>query len=327
MKIVSRDKTMTNLRRIRLSMAGGRALRLHVALFLAVFFLARTAALAQETPPTPSHTGADGRGRAAGEEAARIDAELSGSLIRVVLVPRNEATLSAEISGKVQKLHRLLGASFARNDELVTMEDAFFLAALGKANATLKAATVTLESLADLRTRNDASLTELENARRDVSSAQAELELAKRNFRACHVIAPYGGRVADVFLNEHELVEPGRPLLRIIDDTVLLGHVFLSGDVYNDMKNGGKIPVYIGRDGIRPFLSGQAAQRDGATGLTTDQAAGQTTGEFCRISPVIDPASGAFEAYVQIDNAAGHFRAGMEAWLRAVDLPGRAAHE
>lgn len=259
----------------------------------------------------------DKRNEQAVREGERIDAELSGALVRVVLVPRREATLSAETSGKVQKLPYLLGASFAKKDELVTLEDIFFLAALDKSKAALKAATVTLESLTDLRTRNDASLMELENARRDVAAAQAELALAKRNFNACHVGAPYAGRVADVFLNEHELVEPGRPLLRIIDDSVLLGHVFLPAAIYTRIHNGLKIPVRIERAG-KP-----AAEGGDSKGVVAGVLA---EGEFCRISPVIDPASGFFEAYVQIDNAAGDFRAGMDAWIRAEDLSEGASH-
>lgn len=259
-----------------------------------------------------------------GKENARIEAEISGRLIRVVLVPRREATLAAEASGKVMRLHYQLGGSFRAGDELVTLEDAFYLAALDKSKAALKAATVTLQSLLDLRTRNDASLTELENARRDVAAAQAELALAQRNFQACHVAAPYAGRVAGVFPNEQELVEPGRPLLRIIDDSVLLGHVFLPGALYSRIRDGIKIPLWIERGEVAPAAtSSPAAKAAEETEVIARIPAVRTSGTFCRISPVIDPASGLFEAYVQIDNSRGEFRAGMEAWLRAEDLHGK----
>lgn len=244
--------------------------------------------------------------------ARQIDDEVAGRLIRVVLVPRREAVLSAETSGKIVRIGYQLGSAFSGGDELLTLEDAFFLAALDKAKATAKAAEMTLKSLQELRTRNDASLTEIENARRDVAAAQAEIALAKRNLSACHVAAPYAGRIAAVAVNEFELVEPGKPLLRIIDDGVLLGHVYLPGVLYPLAQNDRRIPVRIVR--------GRSATADPARQLPEEEI---VPGTFCRVSPVIDPASGMFEAYVQIDNAGGRFRAGMEAWLKAEDLHGR----
>lgn len=248
--------------------------------------------------------------------AGQIDDEVAGRLIRVVLVPRREAVLSAETSGKIVRIRHQLGGAFGEGEELLTLEDAFFIAAFDKAKATAKAAEMTLKSLQELRTRNDASLTEIENARRDVAAAQAEIALAKRNLSACHVVAPYAGRIADVVVNEYELVEPGKPFMRIIDDATLLGHVYLPGVLYPLAENGRSVPVRIVRGRSASATTGAEAARP----LPVEET---VQGTFCRVSPVIDPASGMFEAYVQIDNAGGRFRAGMEAWLKAEDLHGR----
>lgn len=226
-------------------------------------------------------------------DAARLDAEITGKMRRLVLLPLHEAVLSAETSGKVARVHFQLGGAFKSGEELVTMDDVFFLAAREKARSALNAAQVTLDALSDLRKRNDASVMEIENAKRDHSAAKAELALAERNYAACHVRAPYAGRVAEVFINEHELVEAGRPLVKIIEDSTLLGHIFLPGRFYTRIKLGQPVPLEFPEAGLT------------------------TTGEIARIAPAIDPASGMFEAYLKIDNRAGRLRSGLTGWVAA----------
>jgi len=241
----------------------------------------------------------------------RVEAEANGSLSRVILMPWKEATLSADTAGKILKLPFPPGSRFPAGAELATLDDTVCRAARAKAEAVLKAARTALQATIQLRSHKDASIVEVENARRDVSVAEAELALAVRNLASCHLTAPYAGRVAEVFPNEYEQIEPGRPLLRIIDDRMLLGHVFLPGAHFDRVRENMPVTIWVEKSPAPEETAGEILPGIRATAIP---------GTLVRVAPLIDAASGYFAAGVRIDNTAGRLKAGATAWLRPADL-------
>lgn len=78
-----------------------------------------------------------------------------------------------------------------------------------------------VEAEADVALAEAAVAMEVEEARRRVALAEAEVARAAHAFEACHLRAPYAGRVARVFVALHARVEPGQALVEIVDDRVL----------------------------------------------------------------------------------------------------------
>ena len=126
--------------------------------------------------------------------------------VSVVLAPRRQAVLSAEVAGRVVKVHKEFGQAFAAGEALVELDDLTYRVNRQLAEAELAAAEGTLtevQRLSAARTRerhaeavlgaaqanlaatqrlfNDghASAVDLENARRDALTAQTDLELVQ----------------------------------------------------------------------------------------------------------------------------------------------------
>ncbi len=229
----------------------------------------------------------------------QIDDEISGKVFRIVLLPVREALLSSEINGKVIAINFRLGKSFKKGDELIKLDDVVYKASLEKALAAYDASKLSLAAAKDLRSRNDASLVDLANAQREFASAQAEKTFAERNFSACHLLAPFDGKVAGVYTRESELIEAGVPVIKVIDDSTLLGHIVLPGYLYSKIKDGMNVRL----------RSGSGGQKVSAV--------------FTRIAPAINPSSGMFEAYLQIPNNNGVLKAGENSWLAVEELDAR----
>lgn len=263
--------------------------------------------------------------------------------IAVVLAPRRKAVLSAEVSAGVVQVHRELGEPFECGALLVRLDDLVYRANRDVAAARLEAAEQELEqakALAAARARErhaeavleaaranfkatqrlyddgQASLVDLENARRDVRTAEADCELvaatsakalftaqrevaaargrlavAADELEACTIVAPYAGRVARLRISEHELVDRGTPIIEVVDDHVLRAKLLLPSALFRSVQ------------------LGQAMK------LTVSETGREAVAKVSHIAAVLDPASATFEVYAEVDNADGALRAGMNGWL------------
>ncbi len=214
-----------------------------------------------------------------------------GSKIRVYLIPKDKATISSEIDGKILSLPFVMGESFNQGDLLVEIDSELAQAAQDKALKVLEASQINLEAIQDLRSRNDATLVELIDAERDLAAAQAGLTLAQKNLAMCRIHAPYSGRVIKVEKNAYELAKTGEPLISIIDDNTLLAHFLLPITEFPHTKIGSEVEVTI------PLLKQSFKAK------------------ISQISATLDAASGTFEVAGDIDNSEKLLRAGMSGWI------------
>lgn len=138
----------------------------------------------------------------------------------------------------------------------------------------------------------DAKLAEeMTLAQRELISTQTRLTLAEQQLKACRIIGPYAGRVARLFINAHELAKPGTPLVRIIDDRVLLAKMLLPSRLFRTLALGRVIQIHVTEADILVHA------------------------KISHIAAELDPASTTFEVHAEIDNASAQLRAGMNATL------------
>jgi multidrug resistance efflux pump len=273
---------------------------------------------------------------------------LANDRIAVILAPRRQAVLSAEVSARVTAVNRELGERFELGEVLIGLDDLAFrvnkqtsearleaaesnLAQVRKlteertrqrhAQAILDAARANLDATQRLYDDNHASRVDLENAKRDAATAQAEYELvaagATKELRqaerdvviargnreiaadeldACTIEAPYDGRVARVLVNEHELVDRGTPVIEVVDDSVLLARFLLPSSLFRAVRVGQEL------------------------NLTIDEARENMVVKVSHIAAVLDAASVTFEVYAEVTNPAGKLRAGMNGSLSLSEI-------
>jgi membrane fusion protein (multidrug efflux system) len=141
--------------------------------------------------------------------------------IRAQLTPRRQTTLASELAAKIDRLTVRDGERFKDRQVLAVLDCQIQRAQLDEAQASLAAA----EKLASVNRRlqemNAAGQLELETAQAEALKARARVNAGAAIVSKCAIQAPFAGRVAEIKVHAQQFVQPGQPLLEILDDTVL----------------------------------------------------------------------------------------------------------
>ena len=223
------------------------------------------------------------------EEAllAQLSFASENQTYRVVLAPRSSATLSSGVTSVVKSISKELGQSFEKGDVLVSLDETVFLANQLKTKSVLERAEAQLSAKQELFKDDVASLLELKDAEAQVASSQAEFALAKQQLEACQIVAPYSGRIANVFMSSHEIVQSGQELIKIVDDRILLAKMLVPSDEYKELSLGQSISIHIHETGM------------------------SVSGNISHIGASIDPASSMIKVYAEVTNGQDVLRSGM----------------
>lgn len=141
--------------------------------------------------------------------------------IRAQLAPRRYTTLAAEIGARISKIDVPEGGRFRAGQTLVAFDCSLQQAQLQKAQATQTAAERTYAANKRLAELNSVGKLELEVSEAEASKARAEVSFMSISLGKCRIHAPFDGRVAEQRVREQQYVQPGQPLLEILDDSAL----------------------------------------------------------------------------------------------------------
>lgn len=153
--------------------------------------------------------------------APRPVAALEKQDIRAQLAPRRYTTISAEVGAKIKRIGVAEGASFRAGQPLVELDCSIQQAQLQKAKAVLDAAQKTFTSNKRLDELRSIGKVELDVSEAEVNKAKADVAAGSVVLSKCVIPAPFAGRVAEQKAREQQYVQPGQPLLDILDDSVL----------------------------------------------------------------------------------------------------------
>ena len=178
-----------------------------------------------------------------------VDIEFSAP---AAVVSANHATISAQVSGVVSKVHADVGLTVAKGDPLLDLDDADAVLALRMAKAELasveaqlKLAEARLKKAQGLLTQEFVSDEELLARETDVAVLRASRDTAKANVASAElylsrtrITAPFHGTVAERFAQEGSLAAPGSPLLVLTELDNSEVDVELSPDFAADISPG-----------------------------------------------------------------------------------------
>lgn len=224
--------------------------------------------------------------------------------IPMILIPHEEAVLSAAVSSQVLRIHKRIGESFQEGDPLIEFDRTVHEANRTKARAQLTSALTQLKSKESLFTDGTVSAAELAEARMNVEVARAHLVVAERDLGQCVIHAPYTGRVVRELVNRFELVQHGQPVMEIVADHVLKAQFLLPSEGLTRIALGQKVEVAVHETGT------------------------VVPGRVCAIGAVIDPGSGTVRVFADVENARQFLRVGMRGRVHltpAVDDQGDAS--
>lgn len=142
-------------------------------------------------------------------------------VVRGLLKPIHEATLSSEILAKIVDMPFKVGKHFKKGEVLVRFDCSRYKAEHSAAQAEFAAHKKTSENNEELATYNAVATLQLEVSKLETAKAEAQMSVANTVLSACNITAPWNGRVVETIANEHETIAPGKELLRILDDSIL----------------------------------------------------------------------------------------------------------
>lgn len=136
--------------------------------------------------------------------------------VRAQLVPKQFATMGAQVSSRLENVLISEGDFFSAGDVLVEFDDALQRTQLSRAKAELAAAQHTAQANRRLRELNSIGQIELELSLAEVDKAAADLRYIETLVERCKLLAPFDGRVSELMVQEKEFVQVGQPILEIV---------------------------------------------------------------------------------------------------------------
>lgn len=255
-----------------------------------------------------------GCGKPIGETARRAEAPLAVSVAPVTLTPldrsvtvvgrlqpRDEATLSAEVEGKVERMAVDFGDRVQAGQLLAQIDTTTYdalarqaAANLARALACLTNAESDLNRVQQLIKDKIASPADLDKAvamaaqaRADVKAAEANETVARNNLQRSHVCAPFPAAIAERVANAGDFLRVGTQLFRVVNDRTLRFTFQV-------------LERYAGK-----------VQPDAVVRFAVDAWPGQTNeGRVFLINPAVNPATCSFTVAALVDNPDLKLKAG-----------------
>jgi membrane fusion protein (multidrug efflux system) len=133
------------------------------------------------------------------------------------LVPREFATLSAEVAGRIEHIGAREGEPFRRGDRLFTIDCDRERAQRARAEAQRTLARVAHEGNQHLARLDAVGSVELAETAAQLAVAEAEIRYLDVTLRKCEVTAPWDGVAGAWHVRPLEYVQAGQPVLDIHD--------------------------------------------------------------------------------------------------------------
>jgi RND family efflux transporter MFP subunit len=156
----------------------------------------------------------------------------------VLISPDRQARLSAMMAGRLVSMPLRAGAAFKRGDLLAGFDCSEAKAEHDMASARLAKATYVFESQKSLQALGAVSDLDLEIAGADVREAEARVKQTAVVVERCRITAPYDGRVVRLTANQFEMINPGTPVIEIVESANLHLEMFVPSRWLGWLKNG-----------------------------------------------------------------------------------------
>lgn len=139
-------------------------------------------------------------------------------VVRALVAPQSESTLSSAMLGRVRTVNVKLGSEFKKGALLVKFYCDEQVARMKMGEAEVAAARENHEAKLRLQGLQSAAEVDVALAAAALEKARAQLTLYKVQVALCDVNAPFAGRTARIYVKPHQSVTAGQPLIDIVSD-------------------------------------------------------------------------------------------------------------
>lgn len=228
--------------------------------------------------------------------SVRVRRQLAEQVTRTITIngrtaPARVVELNAETEGRVVSVGGERGDRLANGDVIVRLDERDRTARLKQAQATVKQRELEYAARERLKDNSYVSDSQLQEAAAMLETARAELLRAELDRDYMTIAAPFNGALQERHVEIGNFVKVGDPIATYVDDRKLIVKASISEF---DAGN-----VFKGSPGSAVLATGQ-----------------KVDGIIRYIAPVADEATRTFNVELEIDNAAGEYRAGITAELQ-----------
>lgn len=169
-----------------------------------------------------------------------------------------DATLSAEVSGRLVSFPLQKGDRVRKGDVVARLDDAKLSQEVRRMEAMVNQSKETWQRQQELFDNGIGSQTELNNARYLYEQQAAALESIRIDLQNTRMRAPFDGVVEQTYAEVGELVTPGAPVLRLVNDRELKVEVGVPARFSGRIRKGDAVTVWFNND---PSSQRQASVR------------------------------------------------------------------
>lgn len=217
--------------------------------------------------------------------------------VQVVLIAKNEATLSSPMTARIETITLEEGDSFRRGDLLFAFDCRKEKARMLQIEARYGANERQYDTLKRLKAIDDVSDLQLAVAEADFLESQAQVTQQKALLDDCVIKAPFDGRVAARLVNRFETIETGKPVMEIVSVDHLVARMLVPSNWLNWLDIGSEVRLTI-------FETGSSLQT-----------------KVTRIGSTIDEVGQTISVMAELDNSKGELLPGMNGNATFLDAP------
>ena len=138
-----------------------------------------------------------------------------------VVEPNRIVTVSAEVSGRIERIPPEEGSKIRAGDLLIKLNTDLIKPEFESAKAQVERDQIEFDRMTNLTKGNAATQRELDNATSQLAISKARLEGIRARLERASIFAPTAGVLNDLLVEEGEYVDTGNPVAQVVDtDTV-----------------------------------------------------------------------------------------------------------
>ena len=218
--------------------------------------------------------------------------------IRIRVTASHHAIISSQSSGRIEQLTVRDGDRFREGQLLVRLDSSLLEIQLERAKYALQRQELLYRMAKELGELQSKGEVEVEVARMEMEQARADFQGTEKVISRARVLAPFSGRVADMFVKESQYVGEGHPLLEILDDSTL------------------ELEFIIASHWVRWFVPGYRFD------VTVEETGKTYQAVLERLGGKVDPLSQSMKAYAKLLEPTPDLMEGMSGEARITPPPG-----
>ena len=164
-------------------------------------------------------------------DSYKVTKQLPGKLYAV-----QQSNVAFQIGGKVQTISVDIGDKVEKGTVLAELDNREILANLNQADAKYKLAEQLLERFKDLKAQGHISIQELDKAESDFAVAKSQQDFYQVKLEQTKILAPFNGLIQSRYLDEGTVINPGLPILEILDSEKVEAHIAMPLNLVNKVS-------------------------------------------------------------------------------------------